>query len=269
MTVWGIVSLPARRALAEAFRAANLDTPELDARVLIGHALGLDHAALTAAGDRMLRAAETTSIAALATRRLAREPVARIIGVKEFWSLPLRVNAATLGAAPGNRNCGGGSACGDRCERIAHTRAANRRPRHRIGRAAARFAVGTAERSRYRHRYECRRSCRRTRKCRTPRMCTRRIRRVRSGGGVARPVRSRSSPIRPTSPRTRSPHWRRRCVTMTRASRSTAVRMASTFTAPSQRQRARCSRPAAILSSNSAPARRQRSLRYLPRQALR
>ncbi len=89
-----------RHALTVAFRDANLDTPELDARVLIGHALGLDHAALTAAGDRILRAADMTSITAFATRRLAREPVARIIGVKEFWSLLLRVNAATLVPRP-------------------------------------------------------------------------------------------------------------------------------------------------------------------------
>jgi release factor glutamine methyltransferase len=40
------------------------------------------------------------SIAALAARRLAREPVARIVGVKEFWSLPLRVSAATLVPRP-------------------------------------------------------------------------------------------------------------------------------------------------------------------------
>jgi release factor glutamine methyltransferase len=99
-SVGGLSAVSARRALIEAFRAGNLDTPELDARVLIGHALGLDHAALTAAGDQILRAADMTSIAAFATRRLAREPVARIIGVKEFWSLPLRVTAATLVPRP-------------------------------------------------------------------------------------------------------------------------------------------------------------------------
>ena len=33
-------------------------------------------------------------------RRLAREPVARILGVKEFWGLPLRLNAATLVPRP-------------------------------------------------------------------------------------------------------------------------------------------------------------------------
>jgi release factor glutamine methyltransferase len=90
----------ARHAIVAAFRDAGLDTPDLDARVLIGHALGLDHAALAAAAHRTLRAEEAASIAALATRRLAHEPVARIVGIKEFWSLPLRVTPATLVPRP-------------------------------------------------------------------------------------------------------------------------------------------------------------------------
>ena len=90
----------ARRALAAKFHAAGLDTPELDARILVGHALGLDHAALAAAATRGLGADEESAIAALANRRLAGEPVARILGYKEFWSLPLRVDAATLVPRP-------------------------------------------------------------------------------------------------------------------------------------------------------------------------
>lgn len=90
----------ARRALAARFRAAGLDSPELDARILVGHALGLDHAALAAAGARALDAGELAAIAGLAARRLKREPVARIVGCKEFWSLPLRVDAATLVPRP-------------------------------------------------------------------------------------------------------------------------------------------------------------------------
>ena len=43
---------------------------------------------------------ERAAIAALAARRLKREPVARIVGRKEFWSLPLRVDAATLVPRP-------------------------------------------------------------------------------------------------------------------------------------------------------------------------
>ena len=90
----------ARRALAAKFRAAGLEAADLDARILIGHALGLDHAALAAAATRRLGADEENAIAALATRRLTGEPVARILGYKEFWSLPLRVDAATLVPRP-------------------------------------------------------------------------------------------------------------------------------------------------------------------------
>ena len=90
----------ARRALTAQFRAIGLDTPDLDARILVGHALGLDHAALAAAATRSLGADEESTIAALANRRLAGEPVARILGYKEFWSLPLRVDAATLVPRP-------------------------------------------------------------------------------------------------------------------------------------------------------------------------
>ena len=89
-----------RRALARTFAGAGLDTPELDARVLVGHALGLDHAALVSAADRELSPAENEAIVALAARRLAHEPVARIIGHKEFWGLPLQLNADTLVPRP-------------------------------------------------------------------------------------------------------------------------------------------------------------------------
>jgi release factor glutamine methyltransferase len=96
----GLSVSAARRALAAAFRAAGIETPELDARVLTAHALGLEHAALAAGADRSVSAAEAETIAAAAARRLAREPVARIAGVKEFWSLPLRVTPATLVPRP-------------------------------------------------------------------------------------------------------------------------------------------------------------------------
>jgi len=86
----------ARRRLAREFREGGLDTPELDARIIVGHALGLDHTALAAQSSGRLAAEEAGAIAALSARRLAREPVARILGRKEFWGLPLKVNAETL-----------------------------------------------------------------------------------------------------------------------------------------------------------------------------
>jgi release factor glutamine methyltransferase len=90
----------ARRALARMFAAAGLDTPALDARIIVGHALALDHAALAGAAERALDIEERERIAAMAARRLAGEPVARIVGMKEFWGLPLRVTPAVLVPRP-------------------------------------------------------------------------------------------------------------------------------------------------------------------------
>jgi release factor glutamine methyltransferase len=90
----------ARRSLARQFSDAGLDSPDLDARILVGHALTLDHAALAAQADRRLTGDEADTIAALARRRLAREPVARIVGTKEFWGLPIALNADTLVPRP-------------------------------------------------------------------------------------------------------------------------------------------------------------------------
>jgi release factor glutamine methyltransferase len=98
--VAGMNVAAARRLLAARFRDAGLDTPELDARLLTGHALGLDHAALVAADPRPLSEAEARRLESLATRRLSHEPVARIRGRKEFWSIDLRVTPDVLDPRP-------------------------------------------------------------------------------------------------------------------------------------------------------------------------
>jgi release factor glutamine methyltransferase len=89
-----------RRDIATAFRAQGLDSPELDARILVSHALGLDRTQIAAHADCVLDAAQVETIAALTSRRLAGEPVARIVGRKEFWSLPLALNRDTLVPRP-------------------------------------------------------------------------------------------------------------------------------------------------------------------------
>jgi len=90
----------ARQALAEKFRQAGIDSADTDARLLIGHALDIDRATMMANGERALTAEETKAIDALAGRRLKREPVARIFGHKEFWSLPLQIGDAVLVPRP-------------------------------------------------------------------------------------------------------------------------------------------------------------------------
>jgi release factor glutamine methyltransferase len=96
----GMTVAQARRALAQQFRAADIESPELDARVLIGQALGLDHAGLLAAAARPLSVADAEHIAGFACRRLAGEPVARITGLREFWSLPFIVTSDVLVPRP-------------------------------------------------------------------------------------------------------------------------------------------------------------------------
>ncbi len=86
----------ARRALATQLEAAGSDTAALDSRLLIGHALSLDHTALALQATRALTEGEHDAIAALAARRMQGEPIARILGVKEFWSLPIALSPATL-----------------------------------------------------------------------------------------------------------------------------------------------------------------------------
>jgi len=90
----------ARRDIAQRFRHGGIDTPDLDARILVGHALGLDFTAVVRAGDRLLEAEEIARIKMFAARRLDREPVARITGTKEFWGLPFRITPEVLVPRP-------------------------------------------------------------------------------------------------------------------------------------------------------------------------
>jgi len=88
------------RAVRDRFRAGDIDTPELDARLLAEQAFGLDRLALSmregeeAPTDGLVRLEDFTG------RRLAGEPVARIRGHKEFFGLDFELNAATLVPRP-------------------------------------------------------------------------------------------------------------------------------------------------------------------------
>ncbi len=86
--------------LTSQFTAAALDTPRLDARILVGHVTDLQPSLLFARPDQALSAAEATAIRTLGARRLAREPVSRILGHREFWGLDFELNEATLDPRP-------------------------------------------------------------------------------------------------------------------------------------------------------------------------
>jgi release factor glutamine methyltransferase len=88
------------RLVAQAFRPAGIEEADADARLLIGHALHLDRTPLIAQSDRILEAREIATMSVLAARRLKHEPVSRILGQKEFWSLALAVTPDVLVPRP-------------------------------------------------------------------------------------------------------------------------------------------------------------------------
>ena len=90
----------ARQVIARLFKDAGIESPALDARLLIGHALSLNHTALATSADRALTQNERDTIAQLVTRRLNGEPVARLIGEKEFWGLSFKLSPAALVPRP-------------------------------------------------------------------------------------------------------------------------------------------------------------------------
>jgi release factor glutamine methyltransferase len=90
----------ARRALTRRFASAGIDSAEIDARTLVGAALNLDLTGLIASRSRTITTSEAMRLDEYTQRRLAGEPVARIVGTKEFWGLPLKLSAATLVPRP-------------------------------------------------------------------------------------------------------------------------------------------------------------------------
>ncbi len=90
----------ARRALAARFNSASIESAELDARLLLGAALRLDLTGMIASAARHLTREEAELAEAFAQRRLRGEPVARIVGEKEFWGLRLKLSPETLVPRP-------------------------------------------------------------------------------------------------------------------------------------------------------------------------
>ena len=90
----------ARRDLGRRLKDAGIESPELDARLLVGAVLDLDLTALVAQANRPLAPNDAARLAAVAERRLVGEPVARIIGEKEFWGLRFKLSPDTLVPRP-------------------------------------------------------------------------------------------------------------------------------------------------------------------------
>ncbi len=87
-------------AITRRLEAAGVDSARLDARLLVGAATGETTAGLIARPERRLSLQEAHRLSAMVARRCAREPMAHILGVREFWSLDFEVSASVLTPRP-------------------------------------------------------------------------------------------------------------------------------------------------------------------------
>ena len=94
-----LVGPPLRDALeaaVTALTAAGCSTPRLDAEVLIADALGADRAVLHTEPDRAVTGAQARLIGERVRRRVAREPVAYILGRRGFRRIEVLVDSRVL-----------------------------------------------------------------------------------------------------------------------------------------------------------------------------
>ncbi|MDU1027818.1 MAG: peptide chain release factor N(5)-glutamine methyltransferase, partial [Leclercia adecarboxylata] len=75
---------------------ADGESPRRDAEILLEHVTGKARTYILAFGETQLTADQQAQLHDLLARRKAGEPVAHLVGEREFWSLPLYVSAATL-----------------------------------------------------------------------------------------------------------------------------------------------------------------------------
>jgi release factor glutamine methyltransferase len=86
--------------LRDAFSKAGIDKPELDARLLLEWATGADRLAVLTSPDRMMGASQAARLRDAMARRLAHEPVHRIIGRRGFYGLEFELSPDTLEPRP-------------------------------------------------------------------------------------------------------------------------------------------------------------------------
>lgn len=82
------------------FASRGIPSARLDAELLCAHALGIDRVRLYMDLDRPLLPTELAAVRELVQRRRKREPVAYILGRREFWGRPFEVGPAVLVPRP-------------------------------------------------------------------------------------------------------------------------------------------------------------------------
>ncbi len=95
MTIGDLLKVAAAR-----MAAAGLEDAQREARLLVMAATGLEMAAVFGHPERSVDPAAMARFGALVARRAGREPMAQILGRREFWSLAFKVTADTLDPRP-------------------------------------------------------------------------------------------------------------------------------------------------------------------------
>jgi release factor glutamine methyltransferase len=80
----------------EHLQKKGIDNPRLEAEVLLAHLLGIDRMGLYLNYDRPLKEEERTAYREMIQRRTAGEPIAYIVGYREFWSMRFEVSPECL-----------------------------------------------------------------------------------------------------------------------------------------------------------------------------
>ncbi len=88
------------RDTAVALTAAGIDNVRFEARLLLSHATGLSTETLISRGRDAAPPSVEEKLRALTARRVRREPMAYILGEREFWGLPFKVSPAVLVPRP-------------------------------------------------------------------------------------------------------------------------------------------------------------------------
>ena len=88
------------RDAATALSAAGIDNVRFEARLLLARAAGLSVEQLVARGGETAPLSVVGSLRALTARRVRREPMAYILGEREFWGLAFKVSPAVLVPRP-------------------------------------------------------------------------------------------------------------------------------------------------------------------------
>ena len=90
----------ALKHLGEVFRGVGIETAQRDARLLLLHAVGIEHMDLLREPRASLGSDAARILQDHVAKRITRVPVARILGEWEFWSLPFTLVAESLVPRP-------------------------------------------------------------------------------------------------------------------------------------------------------------------------